>query len=329
MFRSICSLMASFGLLASVGNSQSASVHGPIAGFVYDRAQRTVQPLFGVPGATYAGPPVLDQLDSASVAPGGKWALISRSGVGAFVRGLPDLTFADSPAEGLIDTADRVVWTAGGSYALLYSSTRNQLQRVHFSESDVVADAPLDLSPWGPAPITSLAIDPAGRQMAFGIAGSGLYSLAPGQSPVLLSSMTRPAAVTFDETGNRLYAADLDQQRILEFDSGSSGVEFASFARTDGPPLNAAGLAVSAGARYLLLADSATRSVLVYETATHNLVNSISLDFPPSRMEAISDFTYLLNGDNSGEWLLVLDARQTPSVYFVPATTPATTKELQ
>jgi DNA-binding beta-propeller fold protein YncE len=216
----------------------------------------------------------------------------------------------------MIDQVDRVLWNSDGSYALLYSSSGNRLQRVRFSDT-AVADAPVDLSPWGQA--TTLAIDPAGQRIAFGAAGSGLYLFQAGQPPFPLSSMASPAAAAFDGTGQRLYAVDLDQLQIVEFDSGSSASVFASLAPADGPAVKPVGLAVSGGGRYLILADSAAQSVRVYETASRSLTNTIPLDFMPSRLEALSTGTFLLNGDNSNEWLLVLDARQIPSISFVPA----------
>jgi hypothetical protein len=309
--------IAVLSLPGGPANAQSTSIHGPIAGFVFSPASRTVRPLFGVPGATHMGSAVLDEVDSASIAPGGKWALISKGGHSSFMRGLADLTPAESSPDGLIDAVDRVLWNRDGSYALLYSSSGNRLQRVRFSDSTAAADAALDLSPWGP--VTALAIDPAGRQIAFGVAGSGLYAFEAGQSPALLSSMARPAAAAFDGTGRRLYAVDLDQQRIVEFDSGSSALDFASLAQTDAPAVVPAGLTISGDGRYLLLADSAAHAVRVYETASRSLANTIPLDFMPSRFEALSTGTFLLNGDNPSEWLLVLDARQIPGVSFVPA----------
>lgn len=298
-------------------NAQSTSFHGPISGFVYSPVSRTVRPLFGIPGATHLGSPVLDEVDSASIAPGGKWALIAKGGHSSFMRGLSDLAPAESSPDGLIDAVDRTLWNRDGSYALLYSSSQNRLQRVRFSDSGAVADQALDLSPWGK--VTALAIDPAGRQIAFGIAGSGLYLFEAGQSPALLSSMARPAAAAFDGTGRHLYAADLDQQRIVEFDSGSSALEFASLAQTDATAVSPVGLTVSGDGRYLLLADSAAQAVRVYETASRRLVNTIPLDFAPSRFEALSSSTFLLNGNNKNEWLLVLDTGQIPGVSFVPA----------
>jgi hypothetical protein len=298
-------------------NAQSTSFHGPISGFVYSRASRTVRPLFGIPGATHIGSTLLDEVDSASIAPGGKWALIAKGGHTSFMRGLSDLAPVESSPDGVIDAVDRVLWNRDGSYALLYSSSGNRLQRVRLSDTGAIADRPVDLSPWGQA--IALAIDPAGQQIAFGVEGLGLYLFGPGQSPALLSSMASPAAAAFDGTGRRLYAVDLDRQRIAEFDSGSSVWEFASLARPDAPAVNPVGLAVSGDGRYLMLADSAAQAVRVYETASGSLTNTIPLDFTPSRFEALSPGTFLLNGDNRNEWLLVLDGRQLPSISFVPA----------
>jgi hypothetical protein len=273
--------------------------------------------LFGVLGATQIGGAVLDEIDSASISPGGKWALIARNGHSSLMRGLSDLAPVETSPNGLIDAVDRVLWNRDGSYALLYSSSGNRLQRVRFSDSAAIAETGVDLSPWGQA--TTLAIDPSGRHIAFGVAGSGLYLFEAGQSPALLSSMARPAAAAFDTTGQRLYAVDLDQQQIVLFDSGSSAVQFASLAQTDAPAVTPVGLAISIDGRYLMLADSTAQAVRVYETASQSLANTLPLDFTPSRFEALSPSTFLLNGDHSNEWLLVLDARQVPGISFVPA----------
>jgi len=306
------------GLLTPPAHAQSPVFNGPVGGFIYRHDSQTVRPLVGIPGATYLASSVLSGVDSASVAPDGKWAFIIKSGRSVFVQGLPAATPVETSPDGLIQGVDRIAWNRDGSFALFYSSSGNQLQRVHLSDSSVSADPPIDLSPWGQAAV--LAIDPTGRQIAFGVSGSGLYLFNAGQSPAPLSSMAKPVALAFDDTGTRLYAADLDQQQIVEFDPGSGPVQFASLAQPDGSVLNPVGMAVSAGATYLMLADNATRSVRVYETASQNLVNTITLDFAPTRLDALTTGpTFLLNGDNSQEWLLVLDARQIPSISFVPA----------
>ena len=69
-----------------------------------------------------------------------------------------------------------------------------------------------------------------------------------------------------------------------------------------------------------MLVTGASKTVRVYEASSRSLINTIPLDFTPSRMERLAtDAVFLLNGDNDGEYLLVLDARETPGVYFIPA----------
>jgi DNA-binding beta-propeller fold protein YncE len=220
----------------------------------------------------------------------------------------------------LIEGIDQVAWSRDGSYALAYSSKSAQMQRLRFSDTAASADAPCSLSSVGG--ITTLAIDPSGSQMAFGTAG-GLYLIQAGQSPALLSAMAQPAAAAFDGTGAVLYAVDLETRGILEFLSGSGPIDFASLQNLGAAAPNPVGLAVSGDGRYLLLADAASSTVCVYDTVSRDLVNTIPLDFTPSRLAALSAApAFLLNGDRSNEWLMILDAATSPRVYFVPAATP-------
>ncbi len=307
-------------LLTGSVNPQSAGLGGPLSGFVYAPASRTIRPLVGIPGAAYAGPSIIQEADWASIAPGGAWAFVAKSRrAGTFVHGLSTLSPTPVSVDGIIPGVDRVAWSRDGSYALAYASSANQLQRVAFSAGSGSADPPLDLTPWGQA--GTLAIDPTGQRIAFGIVGSGVFLFTAGQSPVLVSPVTQPVALAFDDTGLHLYAVDLGQQQIVEFDSTGAQVLFASLTHPGEPVPNPVGLAVSGGGRYLLLADSAGRSVLVYEIASQTLVNTILLNFAPTRLEALSSApSFVLNGSNPKEWLLILDATQTPAVYFVPAT---------
>ena len=303
--------------MARPAYSQSPGINGPVAGLVYNRDSRSVRPLLGIPGATYMASAVLSNVDWASIAPDGRWAFVAQAGANSFVQGLSSANPTSFSPDGMIQ-ADRIVWNRDGSFALLYSFSASQLQRVRLSDNGAAPDPPIDLTSLGQPAV--LAIDPTGQQIAFGIPGSGLYLFSAGQSPALLSSMATPAAIAFDQTGGRLYAADLGQQQIVAFDSGNGPIPFASLAQTDGSVLSPVGLAVSAGNRYLLLADKSGNAVLVYDITSGPLTNRIALDFAPSRLDALTTGpTFLLNGDNSNEWLLVLDGRQTPGVYFVPA----------
>lgn len=316
-----CFVIGAFALLtlqAFPAIAQPASFQGPIAGFVFSSASKTIRPLFGVPGAAHVDPPILNHVESASIAPGGKWAILTRSGHTSFLRGLSELAPAESSIGGLLDAVDRIAWSRDGSFAVLYSSSASLLQRVALSGGQPVPDTPIDISPWGT--VTTIAIDPAGQQIAVGFAGSGLYLFATGQSPALLLSTANPAVAAFDGTGQTLFAVDLDSQRIVQHQFGTGISEFASLTQPDSTLVNPAGLAVSGDGLYLSLADSTTRSVFVYEINSRSLTNTIPLSFAPSRFEALSAGpVFLLNGNDRKEWLLVLDTTQVPAVYFVPA----------
>src|SRR5262249_52553514 len=117
-------ISASIAIISQVAgpvHAQPAIFHGPIVGFVYASSSRSVRPVLGVPGAAIMGSPVLSDVDHASIAPGGKWALVSKGGSVRFVRGLSDKEPSESAAEGLIDSVDRVVWNGEGTSALLFS----------------------------------------------------------------------------------------------------------------------------------------------------------------------------------------------------------------
>jgi len=289
--------------------------HGPVSGFVY--ASRSVRPLQGPPGSALLGAAVVSDVDWASVAPSGTAAVITKEGHSGVWLGLSGEAPSQSSPEGLIDAIDRAVWNRDGSVAWMYSSSGAQLQRLRISGGAASVDPAISLAPFGD--VTTFAVDPNGAQVVFGVVG-GLYRVQGGIGPNLLGTMGRPSAAAFDETGNRLYVVDADTQAIFAFEGGGS-FQFASLAQTDGPVADSVGLGVSTGGRYVLLADRAIRAVRVYDGASGALTATLPLDFAPSCLEAISaNSVFLLNRGSNHEWLLLLDARQFPSIYFVPVT---------
>jgi hypothetical protein len=303
---------------AHLGSAQPTGFQGPVSGAVY--LSHSVRPLQGTPRAAHLGAPLLGAVQWASVAPGGDWAVIAEHGRSRLIRGLASGAPSEAAPQGLMQGINRAAWSRDGSAALFYSSSQNQLQRVRIAGAGARADAPIAVP--DAAPVAVLAIASGGDQAAFAVAGGAgaLYLLPSGGSPVLLSRMANPAAAVFDDSGNRLYVIDGAAAKIWEFASSAGPFEFASLPQVDGVAPEFAGLALSGGGRYLLVADVAGRAIRVYETASQMPAATIPLDFAPSRLEALSnDPLFLLNGDRRNEWLLILDARQTPGVFFVPA----------
>ena len=307
-----CRLALALAIPALTANAQPGTFQAPVTGFVFSPISHTLRPIAGVRGASHLGKAVLDEVDWASPAPGGRVAVTGRSGRTEVVEGLSGSgpSAAVSPAGPLIDLVDRIAWSRDGRFAAIYSSSGGLLQRLRLGGAEVGASAPADCFPLGR--VTALAIDRGGR-IAAGFAGSGLYLIEEGQSPTPISSR-QTAAIAFDDAG-RLYAIDLETRRILEFGDATGPAEVASL---EDP--GDADLAVSANGRYLLVTGQSPPAVRVYDIHERSLVNTIPLDFAPSRLERLSaDGLFLLNGDRRGEWLLVLDAADVPAVYFVPA----------
>src|SRR5262245_18145689 len=75
---------ASLAFLAASANAQQGGFHTPTTCFVYSQGSRSIRPLVGIPGAAYPGPAVLNDVNGAWIAPGGKWAFVTRADHPAF-----------------------------------------------------------------------------------------------------------------------------------------------------------------------------------------------------------------------------------------------------
>src|SRR5713226_1167739 len=106
-------------LAASLG-AQSPSWNLPGSGYVYDSVARTVRPVVGFPGSSYAGRAALTGVAWASVAPGGRSALVVQEGRLWWV---PDLSNANFPPVGIdgIDSSVDCRWSADASKTAMLS----------------------------------------------------------------------------------------------------------------------------------------------------------------------------------------------------------------
>jgi len=310
-------LFISLALLTAPANAQSEAFERPAAGFVFSLGSHSVRPLLGIPGATYIGEALLRNVESAWIAPGGKWAFVTTAAHSGFIRGLADGAPAELAGDGIIDAVNRVAWNLDGSFAVLYSTSTGRLQRARLTSDHVSLENPAELAPFGT--LTGLSIDPSGRRIAFCIEGVGVYVMDGAQSPALVISLARPTAIAFSDTG-RLYAADANTRRILEFGPDLSPTEFTVIEAVDGAQFEPVGLALSATGGHLVVADRGTNTLRIYETATRTLANTIELNLAPTQIERLSTGpTFLLNRANGTDWLLLLDATSIPRVYFVPS----------
>lgn len=312
-----CLLLPAFLLPA-----QQVQVGGPVCGVVYDAPTRSLRPLLGVAGAAHLGGAVVTGVDFASVAPSGKMALALKDGQALLLTDLDRLQPAVLPLPDVLQDADRVAWAQDSSALVLYSSARGWLQRIAGLDGAPVAAPPMEVSFAGGS-VTLIATSHGADRIVLGVRGEtsgGLYLISADGPPLPVAWMADPGAVFFPADGRTLYAADRHSRRVVAVHDLPPGQVITLLEAHDGVA-DPVGIAVSADGRRFFLADRSSRSVRVYEVSTRILLAEVPLDGTPSLLQPLrGNALFLVNSPGRrGEPLFLLDARSTPSVYFVPA----------
>lgn len=281
------------------------TLSGPVTGYIYEAASRSVRPILGMPGASYISDAVLANVDWAAVAPGGRVALAVRDGAVFAVRGL-DAEAAWLPVEGAITPA-RAAFNREGSAAVLWSSD-GRLQFVNLKGAPA-AGATAEL-----AGISALALDEAGETALAGTE-AGLFAVSADAAPKLVAA-GRIAGIALAANGRDLFAADAESGRILEIRDVRNAPAVMPFA--DAADL--AGIALSRDGRMLFAASKSGKTVTGWDVSARTAVFETALDFEPASVEPLSaGSVFLLKAAGQrGEPLQVLNAAGEPGVFFVP-----------
>jgi hypothetical protein len=298
---------------------------------VYDAPARAIRVIQGIPGSSYLGPAVLQNLDFASIAPNGRSALVWSGGAASFVSRLDD--GAAGREIGGAGVPDRIAWSADSRAAILYRAAESRLERWQNLDEAPVIDTPDGLRI--PGAVSFIAIDSSASRIALG-AGNELVLWEEDHA-----SRTFPLAgatgAVFAADGKTLFLAGPERiTAVRNLDSGAyvdglaGGAQLHSrrhfpaakvpeSSSLNGPALDAAGLFIDRAGAYVYVADRSSRSVLVYDMASGGLTDSVALDVPPSTMTPLlRPGTLLLNfrtGANDPVW--VLDTNGRNAAYFV------------
>lgn len=315
---SMAPLMA-LGALAISGWAQpSAGVAGPVTGFIFSPSGN-IGPMLGIPGAAYLGPAVATGLNAASVAPDGSAALAVQQVTQLVLysglrKGIP----VALAVTGAIAGPDHFAWAANGASAAVYSSTAAQgqiLTRLAPSPSPVAA-APIDLSGL-PGPVTVLAFD--GQRLIVGVSGDsgGIYLAGAAAGDRRIATAANPSAIAL--AGGSLYFADSQSQQIfqvLNYAGTLAATVFANDSGIDSP----AGLQVSADGQRLFVANAGNRKLAVYDIASRTPIQTVALNFTPTRLDLFGDSSvFLMNGSGQGPLYVVRDGGAgKAAVFFVP-----------
>lgn len=319
-------LVLIFGISAMAGWAESsATVSGPVTGFIFDGQTASLRPMLGIPGAAYLGAPAVSKIDAAAVSPDGSAALAVQAGRLVLYTGLRNAAPAVVTIPGAI-AADRFAWAADSGSAAVYSSKSGQAQILSKLAQTPAAGAAIGLTGMA-GTVTALAFD--GQRILFGVESAtagGIYSVDAHAAPQRIAPAASPSAIGL--AGADLYFADKQSQQIWQVQSyagTSAAVLFANDSSISSP----AGVQLSADGQRLYVANAGSRKLAVYDIASRAPAQSIALTCTPTRLDHFGDSSVLLLNDTGQGPLYVLSDSHAakPAVYFVPAPAPANWRE--
>lgn len=301
-------------LCAGWAHAQTSRVAGPSLGLIHDTGSHSLRSILGVPGSAYLGPPLVEDISVATVAPDGKLALVWKGKQAWFFR--PDLESGLTQLpEVELGEPSLAAWAADSSAVVLYAGAARRVQTIRNAPTGLEIDPPFDLPVEGLVTILSVT-SRAGLVMA-GIGqdgGSGFYRIERGGAQ-LLARMEKPGAAAFTGDGRRFIAADAAAKRIIEFDTGT----FEILSSTPEDTVGASALAVSTDSRdvYVISPDSKTLSV--YDLGSWRRIAEVPLEFEPGAISPLAgkNVYALAAGKQPGDPVWILSGRP-PAIYFVP-----------
>jgi hypothetical protein len=320
-------------LLAASLGAQTPSWNLPADGYVYDSIASTIRPVLGFPGSSYAGPAVLKGVAWASVAPGGRAALIVQRDRLWWTQ---DLSNANIPPLG-IDAIDSVAdcrWSADASAAVILSSgtaTVTWLSGPRVTNSLRLPALPAtkrrqlpgrEVAAW-----KLLAADSHANSVLLASNAAGVWTLwlaSPNNPLVNLGPALHPVAAVFAQRTPWIYVAEADAPRVsrIQLRDGTAaepGAAAEPILGTDEGIQSLSGLALSADDQQLFAADRSARVVRVYDLGSHEAGVVLPLSESPGVLLPLGSGQFLVNSrERPDAPLLLLDTSGAPRVWFVP-----------
>lgn len=312
-------LLVFFLLICSVWLPAQTSVTGPVEALTFDPPTRSVRPVIGFPGAASFGPALLDNLDLASVAPGQSYGLAFEAGKCLFLSGLGAKTAGQIAIENAQAHPQGIVWAAGGSLAILYSTAGSWFQLITGFPATPSAGAVVNVTPLGGS-LTAIASDAPGKQIAVAVSGDqgGVYLYSNSQF-TRVASLSKPASLSFSTDGQTLYALDLAVPEVTAITLASDGFQnFVLPGMSDPIAIQAARDASNRPVLYV--AGGSDRSLRILDPSSGQVAADLALQFQPTGMAPFGATSFVLAGRSQAAnplWLLSNSA--SPAAYFVPA----------
>jgi hypothetical protein len=291
--------------------AQETRLAGPVSGFLFDPQARAVRSIQGVLGASYLGEAVAADLEYASVAPNGKYAVAVRQDGVLLLRGLDQGIIAESALEGAAAGVTRAVWSADSTAVALWGDAgRVQVW------TDLASTPRLALAA-DAGEIAAVAVASEGRGLVVAARSGAILVASEGAALRAILQLEQPTALAL--AGNRLFVADAARNEILSIGDYRKGGDAQMFANTAGGVEDPVALAVSPDRSRLYAASRSKRTLTAFQVGTAEVAGVVELDFEPTRLEQFSASCFSLTGGGDGAPIQVLDSARALAVYFVPA----------
>jgi streptogramin lyase len=318
MFRSLAVIGA---LAVPVAIAQTSGWRGPVSGILYDEPARALRPVVGVPGGSYLGPAIVDDLDAAFVSPNGESSLASTAGRALLIRSLRSDMQTTTPLETCADM-DVAAWTADSRFAVAHCSN-GQLIRIDAGGREPASELVAELDP-AAGPVKTLAVNEDASRIVASIGGDlpAYYQIVDGAA-VRLAAAAPSGACVFSRAAGAFFALSGEHGQVLRFSGlASQGWEALSLPEAAAEPGGPFALAVSRDGKVLYLASAAARTIRAYDPRSGALSWAVGLPVAPdalSELPAASSVFVVTARRKAAEPVWLFDVRSSPAAaFFVP-----------
>ncbi|HYI93678.1 MAG TPA: hypothetical protein VEX68_09045 [Bryobacteraceae bacterium] len=289
--------------------SRASAQLGPtVTGLLYNSDTRELRPVVGIPGSAFIGAAVATEVDAAWPAPSGKFSIVRRGDQTVLLTGFdrPDLVVIEDTR--LLKNPSLVVWSIDAGTAVLYSSTTQQLQRIHLKGSAVDIDPAFEGSHLG-STLSGLVVHSDGR-IAIAFDRSQIYIARTDEGVVNFTSVEGVVALGFETSGEHLYVMTDSSLKTVNKSGGPTPQTL-----VDGLA-NPVGMAVRPDGIYI--ATSGDNKIRRFNRKGQVEFEQ-NLDRKPDGLSLLQgDAVLLLNNAAGRNPAVTVDTRNQPFVFFIP-----------
>jgi len=311
---------------AGLAVAQTATLTGPVQAYAFDAPSHTVRSVQGYPGSAMFGPPVVGDVDFASLAPHQNFGIVFQRGAAALATSLDSTQSVLAPLDGVSAEPDGIAWSADGTLAALYSLSGNWMQLVSGLPETPSASATIDLSQLGGS-LTAMTVDTHGKRIAVSIAGqtSGTFLFDPATLAFVPAMYSAGAAgLSFSRDGATLFLVDSSSATLTILDVAnltSQSVALTGLAN----PIAVHASEDSLNPQLVYVASGTDQLLRSYDLKAQQVVSDTPLAFTPSRIDAFGRNSFVIGGrERPSDPLWLFATGPVPGAYFVPAIPPDT-----